>query len=252
MAQSPATVNHTARHLPTPTTLRFDWLRASLASGFIATFAMTTCLAIAFGFADATGDANGNTFERWLAALSSNELTDNVGSSFAVWMVINLAVGLIWAMIYARWAEPMLTGPGWRRGALFSLLPWLLSILVFFPVAGVGLFGSELDAGPLPVIGNLILHLVFGITLGALYAIEAGSGIGKAPHDLQANTNGERGASLGLIIGAVVGLIGGWIVGPSMSDLGSEAVIAFAGALSGAAFGMLIGSFLGLKVDDLG
>lgn len=250
MVHSPATVSHRP-HAPSTTSLRFDWLRASIASGFIATFAMTICLAIGYGFANSVGDTDGNTVERWLAALSTNELTENVGNSFFVGMVLNLAMGLLWAMIYARWAEPMLSGPGWRRGALYSLVPWLLSIVVFFPVAGVGLFGSDLDAGPLPVLGNLVLHLVYGITLGTLYAIEAGSGIGTAPHDLQANTNGERGASLGLALGAIVGLIGGWLVGPSLSDLAGEAVIAFAGALSGAAFGMLVGSFLGLKVDDL-
>ena len=247
MAHSPATVTH-----PTPpNTLRFDWLRASVVSGFIATFAMTACLAVGYAFANATGEAGGNTFQRWLAHLSSNELTANIGDSFAIVMVLNLALGLVWALIYARWAEPMLSGPGWWRGATFALVPWLLSILVFLPVAGAGILGIDLDAGPLPVLGNLILHLVFGIALGALYAIQVGAGVHDSRRDMQANANGERGASFGLLIGAVVGLIVGWIIGPSMDDLGNQAVIAFAGALSGAAMGMLIGSLMGLKVDDV-
>ena len=164
--------------------LRFDWLRASIASGFIATFVMTVCMAAAFGFANAVGDADGNGLERHFAALSSNELTENVGDTFAVGMVLNLAVGILWAMIYARWAEPRLEGPGWRRGALFSLIPFVLSIVVFFPIAGIGVFGHEADAGILPVFGNLVLHLVYGVTLGTLYAIDAWSGKRKeVPED---------------------------------------------------------------------
>jgi hypothetical protein len=169
---------------------------------------------------------------------------------FAFGMVLNLFMGLIWAIIYARWFEPRLTGPGWRRGALFSLVPWLLSIVIFFPIAGIGIFGYQIDAGILPVLGNLVLHLVYGVVLGTLYALEIGSGIGPSEQEFQANTNSERAAAFGIIVGGVLGFIGGWLLGPSMDDLASQPVIGFAGALSGAAIGMLIGSFLGLHIDD--
>jgi hypothetical protein len=229
-----------------------DWLRASIASGFIATFALTSSLAIAYGIVNSLGDTDGNRIERWFAALSSNELTENVGDMFAIGMVLNLFMGLIWAIIYARWFEPRLTGPGWRRGALFSMIPWLLSIVVVFPIAGIGIFGNQIDAGILPVVGNLVLHLVFGVVLGTLYAMEIDSGLGTSQHDHQANTNSERAAAFGIILGGVLGFAGGWLVGPSMDDLASQPVIAFAGALSGAAVGMLIGSFLGLHIDEDG
>lgn len=229
--------NHAVRH---------DWLRDGLASGFIATFAMTVSMAVAYALANWFGSTGGNTVERWFAALSSNEMTESVNDIFAAGMILNLVMGLVWALIYARLAEPRLTGPGWRRGALFSLIPWALSILVFFPIAGIGLFGAGIDAGILPVLGNLILHLVFGIVLGTLYEMEGSNDA----HDRQANTNSERSAAFGMLIGAVVGFIGGWLVAPGIDDLANQPVVAFAGALSGAAIGMLIGSLLGLKVDD--
>lgn len=226
--------------------IRNDWLRDGLASGFIATFAMTASMAAAFAIANTLGNAGGNTIERWFAALSSNELTDNVGDVFAIGMMLNLVMGLVWALIYARFAEPRLTGPGWGRGALFALIPWALSILVFFPVAGIGILGTGVEAGILPVLGNLILHLVFGGVLGALYDMEGSSD----SHDRQANTNSERSAAIGMLTGGVLGFIGGWLVAPGMDNIANQPVIAFAGALSGAAIGMLIGSLLGLKVDD--
>ncbi len=226
--------------------IRHDWLRDGLASGFIATFAMTASIAAAYALANTLGNAGGNTIERWFAALSSNAMTENVGDIFALGMILNLVMGLVWALVYARLAEPRLTGPGWRRGALFSLIPWALSILVVFPIAGIGLLGTGIDAGILPVLGNLVLHLVFGIVLGTMYEMEGSNDA----HDRQANTNSERSATFGMLIGAVAGFIGGWLIAPGIDDLANQTVVAFAGALSGAAIGMLIGSLLGLKVDD--
>jgi len=227
-----------------------DWLRDGLASGFIATFAMTVAMAAAYAIANTIGDAGGNALARWFAALTSNEMTENVGDIFAIGMILNLVMGLIWALIYARLVEPRLAGPGWKKGALFSLIPWFLSIVVFFPIAGIGIFGTGIDAGILPVLGNLILHLVFGIVLGTLYAMEAGEGPDRSRHDVEANRNSERTAALGMLAGAVLGFIGGWLVAPGLEDLANQPVIAFAGALSGAAIGMLIGSLVGMKVDD--
>ncbi|MBA3377266.1 MAG: hypothetical protein H0T93_00130 [Chloroflexia bacterium] len=227
-----------------------DWVRDGLATGFIATFAMTVSMAAAYAVANTFGDASGNVIARWFAALSSNEMTDNVGDIFAFGMILNLIMGLVWALLYARLAEPRLEGPGWRKGALFSLIPWALSILVFFPIAGIGVLGTGIDAGILPVLGNLILHLVFGIVLGTLYAMEVGNGANQSRHDLQANSNSVRTSALGMLAGAALGFIGGWLVAPGMDNIANQPVIAFAGALSGAAIGMLIGSLLGLKVDD--
>ncbi len=239
-------------HSPTDTSdLRFDWLRAGIASGFIATFAMTICMAVAVAMTNSIGDTGGNRLERSFAALSSNELTRTVGDSFNVGMIANLVMGLAWAVVYARWAEPRLTGPGWRRGALFSLVPFALSVTVFFPIAGIGIFGIDSGAGVLPVLGNLILHLVYGITLGSLYAIEATSG-SRSRQDVEANSNSERAAAFGVLAGGSVGFIAGWLANPVFEDLASRPASAIAGALTGAAIGMLMGSFFGLRLDEPG
>lgn len=232
------------------TGLRMDWLRASISSGFIATFSLTICMAIAYGIANALADDKGNTLQRWFDSLTSNELTENVGDSFAWMMILNLAMGLVWAMVYAKIFAPMLSGPGWRRGMVFSLIPWALSILVFFPIAGVGFFGSEIKAGILPVLGNLILHLVYGAILGTLYGTQVGENVAGEGLPLHVSSQDELAAAIGIIAGGVVGFIGGWVVGPSMSDLASRPVVAFGGALSGAAMGMLLGALLGMKIDD--
>jgi hypothetical protein len=245
MDRSPAAINQefdtTPDRIP-----RADWLDASIASGFIATFAMTVCTAAAYGIVNAVGDTNGNRLERWFAALTNNELTESVGDGFAVGLILNLVMGVVWAMIYAWLFAPRLPGPGWRRGALFSLIPWFLSLVVFFPIAGIGFFGSEVNAGILPAAGNLVLHLVYGVVLGSLYRVREING----DEEPIVRVTGERATSIGLVAGGILGYIGGWFLGPSIDNLASQPVVAFAGALTGAAMGMLMGSLLGVGLDE--
>lgn len=226
-----------------------EWLRASLLSGFVATFAMTTTLAIGYGIANSAGRIDGNTMQQWMFNLSENEITASIGDRFLLVMVANLVFGLIWSMIYARYVRPMLKGAGWRTGAWFSLIPWLLSICVFLPVAGAGFLGMDLDAGPLPVIGNLIVHLIFGVVLGSMYSIDVESGLDGSRGDRYAAMTAERGAAIGLAIGGVVGAAGGWLVAGELDGLAGQPVIALAGALSGAAVGTMLGSLIGMSEE---
>lgn len=228
---------------------RFDWIRTSVISGFVATFAMTVAIAVGYLIARAGGDADGSTFQQWLYGLTNNEMTRQVSDAFAFVMVLNLIVGLVLAGVYARFAEPVLTGPSWRRGAIFSLAPWLVSILVLFPIMGGGFLAMNVDAGPLAVLGDLVVHLVYGAVLGTMFAIEEGEGNEDNASEHATSASAERGAAIGIAIGGVLGFIGGWIVAPSMDGLASQPVIGFAGALSGAAIGTLIGSLVSM-VDD--
>ena len=230
--------------------VREDWVRDSTLSGFVATFAMTITLALAYAFANAVGNFDAGTLQRWFAGLTENEMTrmaEMQGGELILAMVFNLIMGLVWAVIYGRVAEPMLRGPGWRKGILFSLVPFLLSIFVFFPAVGVGVLGMGIDAGPLPVLGNLILHVVYGAVLGAMYAIETDTGLGTATGEHQAAVDSERGAAIGVAIGVVFGVAAGWLVGPGLSDLADRTTIAIAGAFTGGAIGILIGSLVGMR-----
>ena len=51
----------------------------------------------------------------------------------------------------------------------FALIP--AAVPHHLPAAdGGGLLGMNIGAGPLPILGNLILHLVYGAVLGSAYA----------------------------------------------------------------------------------
>jgi hypothetical protein len=225
---------------------RTDWLRASLLSGFVATFALTATVALGYAIAKGIGNRDGNTIERWFYGLTDNKLTDDISDRFLLVMLANLVFGLAWSLAYGRLVASNSRNSGWRSGAMFSIIPWILSVTVFFPIAGAGFLGNDLDAGPMPVIGNLIIHLMFGAVLGSMYAIDMETGLDGSSGDSYAAATAERGAAIGIAAGGVVGAIGGWFMADQFDSLASQPVIALAGALSAAAIGALVGSLVGM------
>lgn len=226
---------------------REDWLPNSLISGFAATFAMTAAILGAYWASRALGNANGSQIERWLYALHDNVMTRSTENSVVLAIALNLAVGLAWALLYGKIGAHSLSGPCWYRGVLFALAPFLLSIFVFFPIMDAGLFGRDLGAGPLPVIGNLLLHLMYGWVLGSLYAIDLESWLDGSQSDLEHNRQAENGAAIGLVAGAPVGLLIAWIASPALDQIAGLPIIALLGTIVGAALGLIIGSFAGIE-----
>jgi hypothetical protein len=234
---------------PAATTLRReDWLTDGLVSGFVATFIMSVALVAAYGISAAIGNSGDSGIAQAFYALANNLVTERTADQVALALAANLAIGLVLAVIYAYFAEPMLSGPGWRRGMVFSLIPWLLSILVFLPLVGGGMLGLGLGAGILPIVGNLILHLIYGAVLGYVYCLTLDHGLEPTESERRNAAKAERGAAIGVIAGLVLGVIGGWLLSPQLAgDLGQGAVLV-AGALIGAAGGLAAGSFLGMGV----
>jgi hypothetical protein len=193
----------------------------------------------------------------WLMNLTHNRLIDTSLSDVYLASGIYFTGGLLWAIVYAL-VEPHLPGAPWKRGALFALLPAIVSLVVVLPLLGGGMLGLALGAGPLPVIGNLLLHLVYGAMLGVIYGPFG---------DLDASTlerptiaeDGVRPRSYeptaalllvgGLFAGALVGLVASTAsVEPSAAIIvgASSGGLILWGALLGAMIGLFVGSFLGL------
>jgi len=54
-------------------------------------------------------------------------------SPYLMGSLIHFGIGVSMGLIYALFFESMLPGPGWLRGALFSLLPWVFAITLLGP-----------------------------------------------------------------------------------------------------------------------
>ncbi|HEX5163977.1 MAG TPA: DUF6789 family protein [Thermomicrobiales bacterium] len=225
---------------------RDRWLSGSILAGFAATIIMSLLLVIAYTLTGYLGDADGSQLSQWFWNLRNNDLATGALDIPITAFSINLLAGLAWALVYGGIVEPRLSGPGWLRGMIFSLVPWLLSLIVFFPAIGGGFFGMDLEAGPLPAIGNLVLHLIYGAILGAVFAIPE---VSSNPLDERAARSQNNGTAIGLVAGLTVGIaIGATIAALAASDVTDGINITLAGGGIGILLGGLIGSFAGVDV----
>ncbi len=234
----------------------------AIVSGFVATMAMSMVLLLAYLIGGNLGslDHNASFVANWLWYLTHNRVAATANDTLVAAIAINMIMGLIWACVYVFYFDGGLRARGvesrWRSGMLFSLLPWALSLVVFLPLAGGGFLGFGIGAGPLPIIGNLLLHLVYGATLGGFHAL--GDITQQNPvhlFDHEANRDdGERGAALGIVVGTTLGLVIGALHGAVVIDgtvlASSVLVMLCLGGFLGAA-GALVGSMIALNLSDM-
>ncbi|HEX2171525.1 MAG TPA: DUF6789 family protein [Dehalococcoidia bacterium] len=233
----------------------------AIVSGFAATVVMLFAFLGAYGIGvviaglELTQRRGASVFNGWFHGLTHNSLIDFSRDNLYVALALFLLAGIIWAIVYARFAEPRLRGPAWQRGIAFSLFPWALSLIIFLPVVGGGFAGIAMGAGPLPIIGNLILHLIYGATLGVVYGpfgdtLMDDTWAGEAEAMRRAEGAAARGLVIGLFVGVIVGAVGA-VAAAGADDnttiLGSPPLLFVVGsAIFGSTLGSLIGSLAGL------
>ncbi|GIW11552.1 MAG: hypothetical protein KatS3mg061_2609 [Dehalococcoidia bacterium] len=223
-----------------------EWSTRALGAGFVAVGVMTVVFLLGYVVALVIASRGGlGVLTTWFTALAYNQLTQAASDWLVLAVAVHLAFGLAWALVYAAFFARRLPGPGWRRGMLFSLLPWLLSLLVFFPAVGAGVFGLALGAGPLPVLGNLILHLAYGATLGALYDLPIAEA-GEPGEQRRAMLAAEHGIIGGLLVGLVLGGAVGALLALAL-PMASLIALVVGGATAGGALGVVAGSLIGLS-----
>jgi hypothetical protein len=245
---------------------RRRWFSDAVIAGFVAIGTSTAALMITFVLANGIADAQGDFLRRWLWLLTHNEVVAFSSGRPAIALVLHVVLGLVWALVYARFVEwnPSLRwwlgdGPGWSRGMRFALLPWIFSLLILLPAAVVNLLDWAFSAGPLVPIGNLVLHLIYGFSLGQLYDASADAPalgadlVYDEPLERAAVEHSEdfgaAGILLGGVIGAAVGIALAIVLPPTLPNVdfgGWSVALAVGGILAGGAVGGIVGSFAGL------
>jgi len=246
--------------------VRRHWLSDAIIAGFVAIGTATAALMVAYVAANGAADANGDAFLYALWQLTHNDVVSFSRGIPAVAIILHVVLGVVWALVYARLVEPsgalrwwIGSGSGWSRGMRFALLPWLVSLFALLPLAAADRLTFALSAGPLPPIGNLLLHLVYGFTLGQLYdasADEPALGadlVYDEPLEGAAIAHSEDFGAAGIVVGAIIGAAVGIgmavVLPPTLPNIDSQGwsiALAVGGILAGGAVGGIVGSFAGL------
>lgn len=213
---------------------RGDWLARSFVCGYFASTAMLIVLMTAFmAMLLISG-----THAGWATQLTDNTLTISAQNSPFLSIALHFLAGTLLAVGYGYWFHPCVKGPSWQKGLVYSMGPFVLSLVLFFPLVGAGMLGMNLGAGPLPMLGNLVLHSVYGLTLGTTYGF-------LYQLDSEVVSGSTRNAAFGLVAGTAIGLgvayLAVWGAGAA-APLGMSSVwVQMSGALVGSALGCLIG-----------
>src|SRR6266508_237168 len=197
---------------------RSRWFADAIIAGFVAIGTSTGVLMIAYVLANGAADSQGDILRRWLWLLTHNEVVEFSSGRPAIAIAVHVVLGLIWALVYARFIESQRglrwwlgDGPGWSRGMRFAILPWIFSLLILLPAALFNVLDWALSAGPLVPIGNLVLHLIYGFTLGQLYDASADAPalgadlVYDEPLERAAVEHSEDFGAAGILAGCVVG-----------------------------------------------
>lgn len=233
---------------------RADWLPLGIMAGFVATTLLTAGLMFSYEVARVAGSngASASFFEKWLWSLTHNPVTETARVNIAVALILHFSAGILLGVLYAGYVEPRLRGGGWWKGTEFALVPWLLSLIVFLPAIGGGFLGLSLHAGPLPIIGNLILHLIYGVTLGSVYAVErwqTESGLPDHEDERRTLDRSQRASALGIAFGLMAGGFIGEAAAGALAPGQDRLLVAVIAALIGSGVGFMLGSYAGLSPE---
>ena len=93
--------------------------------------------------------------------------------SWSVGILFHLIDSILLALLYAVTVYPHVAPgsvvPGAIAGAAYAAVLWLvLAMLVVMPLMGSGVFALR-TGSPRPAIASLVLHLAYGVILGATY-----------------------------------------------------------------------------------
>lgn len=135
-------------------------IKSALIAGFIATAAMTafTYMAPLMGF------------EMNIPKMLANTM----GTPVIVGWIAHFMIGEIIAFNFAAiFLTKTHKAAGWKSGALFGLIPWLIAQIMVMPMMSIlsgggyidGLFSSSI----MVAMASLVGHLIYGTILGGIY-----------------------------------------------------------------------------------
>jgi len=85
---------------------------------------------------------------------------------YSLGWIMHFVIGIILAYIYAAFLYDKLPFDGWTRGAIYSLIPFVVMQAMLGPMMGMGFFsGGDMTA----VVASLIQHLVYGGVMGFVF-----------------------------------------------------------------------------------
>jgi len=140
----------------------------SMVAGFVATVALSLLMLMK--------GAMGLMPELNPIAMLTDMAHANMGmpaSPMIGWMAHFMIGTVLWGILFKLLYGRLPGGNALLKGMSFSVLAWLMMMILPMPMAGAGLFGMKL--GMMAPVMTLMLHLIWGAVLGYTYGLLSAS-----------------------------------------------------------------------------
>lgn len=94
------------------------------------------------------------------AVMLAGAMGGNLALGWAAHFMIGVTLATGYALIGTR-----LPGPGFARGAVFGVAPFLMAQIIVMPLMGMPFFSGSVAMA----MGSLVGHLVYGAVVGGIY-----------------------------------------------------------------------------------
>lgn len=95
-----------------------------------------------------------------------NLLAQFTHTSPAVGWIMHFLMGIALAFLYVYFFREFLPGPFWAKGLVFSVLPWVLTLIMLFPMVDTLNVLNTTQSPGIFIVSTMIAYLAFGVVLG--------------------------------------------------------------------------------------
>lgn len=140
--------------------LRKDVEMSNIVPGMIAGFVATLVLSVLMFLKSMMGVMPGLDVIMMLSQM--------MGSPSSMGWIAHFMIGtVVWGIGFAVLYDVIPGGSAVMKSIVFGVAAWLIMMIVVMPMAGAGIFGMNL--GMMAPVMTLVLHIIFGAVLGAVF-----------------------------------------------------------------------------------
>lgn len=97
-------------------------------------------------------------------------LAGKMGGSAMMGWIAHFMIGVVgYGIAYALVFSKLAIGGHLIRGIALGIAGWLAMMVAIMPMMGAGMFGMDLPSGMMAPVATMMLHIIFGATLGFVY-----------------------------------------------------------------------------------
>ncbi len=92
-------------------------------------------------------------------------LAQFTNTNIAMGWVMHFMVGIALAFLYVYYFREFLPGPYWAKGIIFGVLPWVLTLIMLFPMVDTLDIGDATQSPGVFIISTMVAYLAFGAVM---------------------------------------------------------------------------------------